>query len=478
MKIRTRILLAFLLVMAGGFYLLVDWVLGDLRPRYLEATEESLVDTANLLASVAAQAYHEGSFDIPAIRATLDPTFSREFHARVYELDKTRVDLRVYLTDAGGIVLYDSDGGAAEGENYRRWNDVYRTLKGTYGARSTRTVQDDPTTSILHVAAPVLVDGKIQGSLTVCKPTRSANLFIQSAKRKILYASASAVLVVLLLGLITAAWVTRPLECLTRYAADVRDGKQPVLPEFGTSEIGSLARSMDEMRDALEGKEYVENYVQTLTHELKGPLSAIQGAVELLHEDMEPDRRDRFLDNLLAETRRIQNLVDRLLLLSSLEGRNALRDREPVELTGLIRDLRESLTPVLEAREIGWVLDAETPQTVEGERFLLRQGLANLLQNAIDFSPDGGTIRVAVTGTAEAVEIEITDQGPGIPDYAVTKIVDRFYSLPRPGTGKKSSGLGLSFVNEVAGLHGGVLEVRNQRDTGAVARLRVARCPD
>ena len=111
-----------------------------------------------------------------------------------------------------------------------------------------------------------------------------------------------------------------------------------------------------------------------------------------------------------------------------------------------------------------------------GESFLLESALHNLLQNAIDFSPAGGAIRIRVApdAAAQTAAITVEDDGPGIPDYALPRLFERFYSLARPGSGRKSSGLGLCFVREAAALHRGSIHVKNRTDipgTRAVLRL-------
>jgi len=225
------------------------------------------------------------------------------------------------------------------------------------------------------------------------------------------------------------------------------------------------------MRNALEGKQYVENYVQTLTHEIKSPLSAISGAAELLKENMTEEYRGRFLDNIRSESKRIQAIVDKLLQLSALENRKGLQDQEEIDLSQLLEDLKESLLPLTQKKEITLELSGEDCPSFHGEYFLVRQAAANLIQNAIDFSPQGSTICVAGRKKDQFLELSVTDQGPGIPDYAEPYIFNRFYSLKRPDTGQKSSGLGLSFVKEVAAIHGGAVRLENNPGGGAKAVL-------
>lgn len=465
MSIRTRLALAFLILAGAGFTMLIRWTVNDLRPRYLATMEESMVDTATVLAALVEI---DGT---DPLREAFDEAGRRQLSAQIYEVSKPAINTRVYVTDAEGIVVFDSDNGRDEGADYSRWNDVMRTLRGEYGARASRTDPDDWTTEVLYIAAPIVRDGEIVGSLTVAKPSDSVAQFVATAATKLMSAGAVAGLAVVVLGVITTIWITHPVEALTRYAKAVRDGRRAALPRLGHNEIGALGGAFEEMRHALEGKQYVEDYVQVLTHELKSPLSAIRGAAELLEEDMPAAQRQHFLGNLRAETARMQDLVDRMLQLSALENRDALRDVADVDVAALVNETLESLAPTIAAKGLRVERRVDGPCTVRAEHFLLRQAVANLLQNAIDFSPTGGTLSVSARTEDGSVSFSVADEGPGIPEYALPRIFDRFYSLRRADTGRKSSGLGLAFVKEVAELHHGQVTVQNRPDTGAIAAL-------
>ena len=120
--------------------------------------------------------------------------------------------------------------------------------------------------------------------------------------------------------------------------------------------------------------------------------------------------------------------------------------------------------------EVENLLDDEL--CVIGERFLLQQALANLLDNAVDFTPPGGLIRCSAECDGELLTFSLFNQGEPIPDYALPRLTERFYSLPRPGSGRKSTGLGLNFVQEVLELHGGELQLLNVAG-GVEARLQL-----
>jgi len=236
-----------------------------------------------------------------------------------------------------------------------------------------------------------------------------------------------------------------------------------------------LGAAYDEMRDALAGRNHVADYVQTLTHELKSPLSAIRGAAELLQEPMADADRARFAANISRETLRIQALVDRMMELTALESRQSLETPRPVALRAMLLELVGAMQPACAAR--GLRIDAPPADAddggpvVDGDALLLHRALANLVDNAIDFSPPGGVVTLGLVMHRRTVDVTVRDQGPGIPDYAEAKVFEKFYSLARPHSNKKSTGLGLSFAKEIAELHHGRVTLRNAEDGGAVAVL-------
>ena len=203
------------------------------------------------------------------------------------------------------------------------------------------------------------------------------------------------------------------------------------------------------------------------------PEPAIRGAAELLHEEMPAEQRDKFLRNIEAETVRVQEIVDRLLLLSSVEAKKTLDAQGPVDLAEIL----ERTTNSVAAQAAGKGIELRTEvlagkSVVAGDEFLLEKAVLNLLQNAIAFAPAaGGRIAVSLQRKDGLCAITVEDNGPGVPDYAQGRIYERFFSLPRPDTGKKSSGLGLTLVREIASLHRGSITLTNADGGGAVAEL-------
>ncbi len=467
-SIRASILLVYLLVVGGGFYMIMSTMTQEIQPRYLESMEESLVDTANILAAQLEYSAESEGYSPAAMQAIFERAYQRRFNAKIYSLEKHSVDLEVYLTDGAGMVLFDSANRGNVGLDYSGWRDVYLTLRGEYGARATWTKRNGEKALVLYVAAPVRIDGRIQGVVTVGKPTSYVNELIARAENRFELYIVVAGVAVLLLGAVLSVWLTQPIKRLIAYANALRDGRKAAYPRLFGIEANELGRAFEEMRLALEGKQYVERYVQSLTHQLKSPLSGISGAAELLEGDMEDEERQKFLANVRRESERLRRIVDRMLELASVESRRGLEKVEAIDLSELLGEILETLEPRFRQDDIGIEVRSEGSSVIRGERFLVRQAIQNLLENSIDFSPVGASVSVKVDGGCLTVE----DNGPGIPDYALSKVTDRFYSLVRPKTGEKSSGVGLSFVKEIMALHGGELEVGNREGGGVRAHLR------
>ena len=470
----TRVTLFFIaFIIALGFYQLAQNFLADVEPQTFHATEEVMVDTANLLAELLAQDLHDGRFTTDDLRAAFADTRGRQLHAQIFGQLKTRVGLNAYLTDATGRVVFDSDGGHREGLDYSDNLDVALTLQGHYGARSTRDNPHDSSSSILYVAAPVGDPLKPVGVLTVYKPQLDILPLVRERRRIIYLACGMIGSGILFLIAAVFLWLFRPIGRITEYARAIERGERPPKPNIGIGrEVNTLARALDSMRDALAGRRYAEHYIQTLTHEMKSPLAAIRGAAELLDEQMPQETRHRFLENIRAETARSERLINRLLELAPIESRSRLETTVEVDLAALVAQAIDQASPLAEVAGVAIQLDVpDSPLLLPGDAFILRAAVTNLLENALDFSPKGTAIQVQLRTADGHAELTLRDHGPGIPDYARDKVFERFYSLRHHAAGRKGTGLGLTLVREAAELHRGSIILAPAEGGGTLATL-------
>lgn len=475
----TRITLVILaLIIVAGFNLLVRRQLADVEPQLFQATEEAMVDTAHILASFADQKFTDAGFQSATFAEAMDAAHRRTFKARIFNHTKEAVGLDFYVTDARGVVLFDSGHPERVGEDFSKNRDVHLTLAGQYGARSSRMDEADKTSSVMYVAAAIGDPESPRGVLGVYKAQADVLPIIRRRVSEIWWGTGLVGGGILFCVAVVFIWQYRPISQLTEYARDIERGKRRPLPYLGLGkEVNTLARALESMREALEGRHFAERYVQTLTHEMKSPLAAIRGAAELLNEDSEsmpPDDRRRFLGNIHAETLRADRLLGRLLELSALEGKSNLETTERVDLREVMSRAVQQALAMAELARVRLVLaDAGRPMMVCGDSFILRAAVTNLLENAIDFSPPGGEVEIALETAAGFHRILITDHGEGIPDYARGRVFERFFSLRHLRTGRKGTGLGLTLVKEAAELHHGSVALESPEAGGTRAVLAI-----
>lgn len=467
MSLSLRIFIIYMLFVALCSYFVLRTVMEEIRPGVRQSTEETLVDTANLLAEFLREPMLNNKINNEFYADIFRAYGQRTPNASIWGVNKFAVNHRIYVTDKNGIVLLDSKN-IAVGQNYSQWNDVYLTLQGKYGARSSHEIEGDESSSIMYVAAPIKEGDEIIGVVSVAKPNRSVQPFIDRTQRRLGVLGGGLILLGLLSGAIFSWWLSRELRKLREYAVNVSQGERAIIPEskIASGELRQLAHALESMRSELDGKAYIERYVQTLAHELKSPLAGIRAATELLQSPLlqtpqSDEQRQRFINNIDSESLRLQQLIERLLNLALVEQQQTLHDPKPIDLNLLLDELLDNQMARITQQQLQIKKDYTPGAIVSGELFLLRQAINNLLDNALDFTPQAGVIVLRTRKENGQLSVSITNQGDPIPDFAFTRLTERFFSLPRPATGKKSTGLGLNFVQEVVALHNGGLELHN-----------------
>ncbi len=456
MKIRTAIFGTYAIASAVGLAVLMRFVLAEVRPRYVSSLERTMQESADLVAAALASRPRS---DWPGV-------FAR--------MAAVRTGMRLEIEDAIGEGLFDSRPQMAPQVSADSSSQRFKSAKAdlSYLIDRERFVDD----GWLRVAAAVEDETGHRGRVILSRPLRTVNALIWEERKKLAGGATLVSLVMLGLGWWLANKLTGSLERLAAYAVAVRDGRKVSPPASRALEIEAVGEAFEGMRRALEGKDYIEHYTHSLAHGLKAPLSGIRGAAELLQEhQMGEADRQKFLGNLRAEADRLHGIVDRMLRLTALEAQRGLESRDRVPVAEVVTEAVGTLEP--DARSKGLSLNVELNAAaalcVEGERFLLVQAVVNLVQNAIAFSPAAGCVAITVRSEAAWAVIDVCDDGPGLPDFAKERVFDRFYSLPRPDGGRKSTGLGLSFVKEIAQLHEGEAGLDNRPEGGTRAWLRL-----
>jgi signal transduction histidine kinase len=211
------------------------------------------------------------------------------------------------------------------------------------------------------------------------------------------------------------------------------------------------------------------DFVANVSHELKTPLTVIRGYAETLQSgDPPPELRAQFLDTVLANARRMQQLVDDLLDLSRIESGSWRPEPVAVPLEPLARDVWSQVARG--SRGVGRAVQVECgpgAETVHADPEALRQVLTNILDNAVRHTPPGGTVTVCATHESGGTRLDISDTGPGIPSDHLPRIFERFYRVdPARSRELGGTGLGLSIVKHLVEAHGGRVEARSQLGAG------------
>lgn len=454
MRVTQVILFLVCFNLSMAFIILIRLLLSDLEAQTFQATEEVMVDASKRYAQQVEAQITERPLD-GELCQTLFPfkESQHEVEIKIYKFTKTEVGLDHYVTDEKGVVIFDTKGQFL-GQDFSEYNDVARTLAGEYGARSTRAVEEDPQSSVFYVAAPIKKGDQIMGVLSLYKSQSDVREFITARRQKILQACILMGVGVILFVATVFFWVYRPIGMLTRYARGVIEGRRPKFPQLGKGrEINTLGNALRTMRETLEGRDYAKNYVQTLSHELKSPISAIKATAELLQEEMPTEQRQKFLNSIISQVERSEKAISRLQQLSHVEKLTELERQEKVEMNELIEYLVRDYEQI--AKSKGVSLHTEMKKTqLRGDRFLLRAIFQNLLDNAIKYSSEGGQVRVTLEEGGEQKIIQVRNTGEAIPDFAREKVFERLFSMGNDEK-DKGSGVGLALVKEAVNLHHG-----------------------
>lgn len=280
-----------------------------------------------------------------------------------------------------------------------------------------------------------------------------------------------------LVGGLVAVWLTRPVlrlrSSVARFAAGSL-GTRPdrTLLERG-DEFGDLAREIDAMSTRIEGLVGAHReLLDDVAHELRSPLSRINVAIELVGRSSGEDAR---LDRIRRESERLGEMVDRLLVLSSLE--HAIDDhdeRSPVRLDRLLEDLVEDGDFEAAVSERRVQLQAAPDVRVLGHAEMLRSAIENVIRNGIRHSPPGGTVDVELRNAAGHVSVVVRDRGPGVPDGALDSIFRPFARAEPDRSGASGGrGLGLAIAERAIRAHAGTITARNHPDGGLEVRIEL-----
>lgn len=443
MTLRTRLLLALMATSAVTLAVAALALLPPLQDRLRDESRESVRSTV-----LAARSEIQAAVD----RDGGNGAQSFEVLSKLADRTGARVALYPSVIDLSrpDPALFDSGSGPMP------MSEVFRVLVN--GGRTVVNSTDDGT----RMAIPLPVT-RPRFVLAVQRPDTESGLAASVVRSAFLKAALAGLAVAALLGVVLAATLSRRLGRLRRSALELAsDVNAPPPTDRGADEVGDLARALASMQRALRRQEEARRaFVATASHELRTPITSMQGNLELLAEDLDAGRLDvdEAKDQIRAlqqQLQRLAKLASELLDLSRLDAGIELR-REPVELVELSRAVAAEFA--LRARERGVTIEvaqAPGPVWAGGDPGAVARILRILIDNALRFSPEGESIRVVPAYHGDRATLEVSDRGPGVPPEERELIFERFQRGSESG-GDGGFGLGLAIGRELARRQGGEL---------------------
>jgi len=347
----------------------------------------------------------------------------------------------------------------------------YPEVVGALNGDLTRAVRTAERGMILTAAAPVQRYKQVLGALMLSTDSRGIDNALYDVRLDILKVFAVALSVTVLLSLYLASTIARPIRRLADAAESVRHARNRsvVIPTFPgrDDEIGELAQVLNEMTEALwQRMDAIEGFAADVAHEIKNPLTSLHSAVETISRVNDPAQQRKLMSIIQDDVRRLDRLISDISDASRLDAELSRAELEAVNLSGLLGvvvDIQQATGGG--GPDITLDIPSGREFQVRGIEGRLVQVFRNLIANAASFSPPGGKIAVRVEERAGAVEIEVVDDGPGIPAGKERDIFERFYS-ERPAGEKfgTHSGLGLSISKQIVEAHGGQIRAENRLD--------------
>jgi len=331
----------------------------------------------------------------------------------------------------------------------------------------------------LAQGTPVTVNGQVVG--TILNPPSPPGLtpeetsYLQRTDLALLLASGGALLVAVLVGLLLARTLTRPLQALTEATQRVASGELGQEVHVKSSdEIGELAAAFNQMsRELARAIQVRRQMTADIAHELRTPLTVIAGYIESMQDGVLAPTPER-LAVIYSEIEHLQHLVGDLRTLSQADAGELSLHKQPVA----VQDLMQRAQAAFEhhAEQQGIALDVQaasgTPPVVVDE-IRMNQVLSNLLSNALRYTPAGGKITLGAEARNGGVDLSVRDTGAGIPPADLPFVFNRFYRADKSRSDEGESGLGLAIVKALVEAHGGTIEALSELGRGTTMRIHL-----
>ncbi|MDJ1017686.1 MAG: sensor histidine kinase [Paracoccaceae bacterium] len=346
------------------------------------------------------------------------------------------------------------------------------------GGTELRSTTDLFGNTIFTVATPIMQGDRAVGAVAIASAAGEIDQLVRAEREQVLQMFVIAILVSIGLSLVLASTIANPLSDLAAAAEIGREKNsrrispnRVRIPDLTArpDEIGRLSGALRGMVAALYDRiDANEQFAADVAHEIKNPLASLRSAVASLRTAKRDDQRQKLLDVVEHDTRRLDRLVSDISNASRLDSELVKEEEETFDLLKMIGNIGDYLGNEAREKGVEFITDVPSnPIEIEGLESRLAQVFVNLISNAISFCEDGDAIRVWVRKRENRVLVVVEDTGPGIPEQALTKIFNRFYTQRPVSHFGNNSGLGLAISKQIIEAHGGVIWAENIRPTDA-----------
>lgn len=338
------------------------------------------------------------------------------------------------------------------------------------GEAATSLRRSEGGTTVVNVARPIQQVQRIMGAVLLTADTRDITKVVRAERLASFKIFCLVLALTILMSYFLGRTIVYPIRRLARAADRVRQGRArdvivPRLPKR-SDEIGQLARALSDMTQALHQRmDAIEAFAADVSHEIKNPLSSLRSAVETLGRVKDPDLQGQLLRIIQDDVQRLDRLITDISDASRMDAELSRARFEPVDMGQMLATLIDVQRRNTARRNITIAYAGPRPGAalVMGLESRLGQVARNLIDNAVSFSPDGGSVRVMLTVDSRAVRLIVDDDGPGIPQGTEESIFKRFYSeRPEGEDFGQHSGLGLAISRQVVEAHNGKITAANR----------------
>ncbi|RMD94666.1 MAG: HAMP domain-containing protein [Alphaproteobacteria bacterium] len=331
---------------------------------------------------------------------------------------------------------------------------------------------------VMAAAVPIARDGELLGAVVLASDNREIERLVREDRERVLQMFLIALAVSAALSLVLANTIASPLADLAQAAeigraanASGRRSTRIRIPDMTgrPDEIGQLSGALRGMVETLYSRiDANERFAADVAHEVKNPLASLRSAVGTLRRIDDPDKRQALLDVIEHDVRRLDRLVSDISAASRLDSELVREERAPFDMVKLLRNITDFHRAEAEKKGIDLLVDMPAgPIIYRGIESRLAQVFVNLITNAISFCGPGDAIEVILRERDGSLYVIVNDTGPGIPEEALGKIFERFYSHRPQDEFGNHSGLGLAISKQIVTAHGGVIIADNIRPTDA-----------